>query len=74
MKTQRGHEMKTGGMCVCPKCGEKIAHMRGVPCQKENCPGCGGKMLREGSPHHQLLLKFKNKKNEFEQSVDSTTD
>jgi hypothetical protein len=73
MTTQRKHEMKKGGMCICPKCGEKIAHRRSVPCQEERCPGCGGKMLREGSPHHQLLLKVKSTKDEVEQLIDSAT-
>lgn len=42
------------GYCLCPKCGEKIPHRQGVPCQEERCPRCGAKMLREGSKHHQL--------------------
>ncbi|MGE4578509.1 MAG: ferredoxin [Desulfuromonadales bacterium] len=55
----RSHEMGSGGFCVCPKCGDKIAHRRGVPCQEEACPKCGTKMLREGSHDHQLWLKKK---------------
>jgi Zn-finger nucleic acid-binding protein len=43
------------GLCICPKCGEKTAHRRGVPCQDEQCPKCGAKMLREGSEHHRLF-------------------
>jgi len=58
MKTDSTREtaqrMGPGGNCVCPKCGEKIPHRRGVPCQEEQCPNCGAKMLREGSTHHQL--------------------
>jgi hypothetical protein len=36
-----------GGNCVCPKCGEKIPHMRGVPCYNESCPKCGTRLVRE---------------------------
>jgi hypothetical protein len=57
MAEERRYEMGTGGFCVCPKCGERIPHQRGVPCQKERCPECGAKMLREGSFHHQLWKK-----------------
>ncbi|AKM82415.1 TPA: DUF134 domain-containing protein [Candidatus Berkelbacteria bacterium] len=26
--------------CVCPKCGEKVSHRRGVPCSQMICPKC----------------------------------
>ena len=35
-----------GGECVCPKCGNKIPHQRGVPCTSVNCPSCGSPMTR----------------------------
>jgi len=35
------------GDCICPSCGEKIAHKQGVPCYNETCPKCGAKMVRE---------------------------
>jgi predicted amidophosphoribosyltransferase len=59
-KNQLG--MGSGGFCVCPKCGQKIPHQRGVPCQQERCPQCNVKMVREGSYHHQLVEEKKRKK------------
>jgi len=35
------------GSCVCPKCGQRVPHERGVPCTKQKCPGCGAAMVRE---------------------------
>ncbi len=61
MVVERRHDMGTGGACFCPKCGEKIPHGRGIPCQEEHCPRCGAKMLREGSYHHELLEKKRSK-------------
>jgi len=36
-----------GGCCVCPKCGEKIEHVQGVPCRSNTCGKCGTIMVRE---------------------------
>ncbi|MCD6307308.1 MAG: hypothetical protein J7M32_13615 [Deltaproteobacteria bacterium] len=36
-----------GGFCVCPNCGEKVAHQLGVPCYEQTCPKCGTAMTRE---------------------------
>jgi len=33
--------------CVCPKCGEKIAHQPGIPCRSISCEKCGVTMIRE---------------------------
>lgn len=57
MSKERRHDMGVGGHCICPKCGTKTPHQRGIPCQEERCPECGVKLLREGSLHHQLWLK-----------------
>ncbi len=59
MTIERRHEMGLGGSCICPVCEEAIEHKRGVRCQEEHCPGCGAKMLREGSQHHKLWLEKK---------------
>lgn len=45
------------GACVCPKCSAQSAHSAGVPCMDERCPSCGCALVREGSPHHQQLLR-----------------
>jgi len=29
-----------GGFCVCPQCGYKVSHQRGVPCSEMFCPYC----------------------------------
>ena len=42
----RGMGAGTGGQCVCPACGEKAPHQRGVPCNTLNCPKCGSPMTR----------------------------
>ena len=57
MTVEHSHDMGSGDRCICPKCGETIAHRRGISCQEEHCPACGAKLLREGSYHHQLFLK-----------------
>ena len=57
MPEDRKHIMGRGGFCVCPKCDNRASHSRNKPCQQERCPKCGAKLLREGSPHHDLFLK-----------------
>ncbi|MBW1801413.1 MAG: hypothetical protein JRJ85_11890 [Deltaproteobacteria bacterium] len=36
-----------GGYCVCPNCGERAPHERGIPCFDQKCPRCGAEMTRE---------------------------
>ena len=36
-----------GGFCICPGCGEKVAHQPGVPCSSLDCPKCGLGLVRE---------------------------
>ena len=31
--------------CVCPNCGYKVQHTRGVPCLSMRCPNCGAAMM-----------------------------
>jgi predicted Fe-Mo cluster-binding NifX family protein len=35
-----------GGTCLCPKCGHREPHERGVPCIRKQCPECGATMSR----------------------------
>jgi len=35
------------GYCVCPKCGYKIKHKKGVPCSTIKCPNCKINLTRE---------------------------
>ena len=41
-----GRALGIGGQCVCPKCGAKAQHQRGVPCYQVKCPKCGAQMTR----------------------------
>lgn len=38
-----------GGHCVCPRCGYRAPHRRGVPCAALKCPQCAAPLER--SPH-----------------------
>ena len=35
------------GFCVCPECGQRVPHQRGMPCVERKCPNCGVTMIRE---------------------------
>ncbi len=41
-----GFALGPAGECVCPKCGYKALHQRGVPCYQQKCPKCGTLMTR----------------------------
>jgi predicted Fe-Mo cluster-binding NifX family protein len=43
----RSSSVNAVGSCVCPKCGQREPHQRGVPCLQVNCPACGAAMIRE---------------------------
>ena len=34
------------GDCICPKCGHKVSHQRGIPCLEMKCPKCGIALVR----------------------------
>jgi len=42
-----GFGMGPAGYCVCPNCGKRVPHQRGVPCYQMKCPGCGTTMTRQ---------------------------
>lgn len=52
-----GGGLGAGGACLCPKCGRTVPHRAGVPCLEERCPDCGAAMVREGSPHHEEIVR-----------------
>jgi PHP family Zn ribbon phosphoesterase len=35
-----------GGDCVCPSCGARVKHTRGMPCYSKKCPKCGTRMTK----------------------------
>lgn len=41
-----GRGLGPGGECVCPQCGTRAPHERGVPCFQQKCPQCGNQMTR----------------------------
>jgi hypothetical protein len=41
-----GRGLGPGGECLCPECGKKAPHKRGVPCFEQKCPACGTPMTR----------------------------
>jgi predicted Fe-Mo cluster-binding NifX family protein len=42
-----GKRSGTSDSCLCPVCGAKAPHERGIPCFQVNCPQCGKPMVRE---------------------------
>ena len=41
-----GRGLGPSGECVCPQCGAKTPHQRGVPCYEQKCPKCNVPMVR----------------------------
>jgi len=41
-----GFGLGPSGECVCPSCGAKTPHQRGVPCYQVKCPKCNSPMTR----------------------------
>jgi len=39
--SQRPRGLGGSSECVCPSCGYKETHKRGIPCSTINCPKCG---------------------------------
>lgn len=37
--------------CVCPQCGDRQPHRRGIPCKEQKCAQCGCPMTREPYAH-----------------------
>jgi hypothetical protein len=46
---RRGGSLAAGpaGYCLCPQCGQREAHERGIPCVERTCPKCGTEMVRQ---------------------------
>ncbi|OGC41847.1 hypothetical protein A2Y85_03330 [candidate division WOR-3 bacterium RBG_13_43_14] len=42
-----GRGAGTGGECLCPNCGNSVAHQPGTPCYQVTCTKCGAKMIRK---------------------------
>jgi len=42
-----GGSFGIGGFCICAKCGEKVAHRRGIKCTGLKCPTCEHVLIRE---------------------------
>jgi predicted DNA-binding protein (UPF0251 family)/DNA-directed RNA polymerase subunit RPC12/RpoP len=50
-----------GGYCICPKCGYKVPHTAGTPCNANLCPECNIRLIRENSEHHRFVLRKRGK-------------
>lgn len=42
----KGFGLGPDGGCICPACGTKAPHQRGIPCYDQKCPKCGQPMTR----------------------------
>jgi len=41
-----GRGLGPDGECLCPQCGARAPHQRGIPCIEQKCPNCGTAMTR----------------------------
>ena len=41
-----GYRLGPDGECICPNCGYREPHKRGIPCYTIKCPRCGALMTR----------------------------
>jgi len=41
-----GFGLGSEGEYICPSCGAKTPHQRGIPCYEHRCPKCGAQMTR----------------------------
>jgi uncharacterized Zn finger protein (UPF0148 family) len=39
--------MGPGGECICPNCGHREPHKRGIPCYGIKCPKCDTPLMRD---------------------------
>lgn len=46
-RTGAGPLEKSAAQCICPACGHREAHVRGVPCTTMRCTECGNSLIRE---------------------------
>uniref|UniRef100_A0A7C3Z2U9 Dinitrogenase iron-molybdenum cofactor biosynthesis domain-containing protein n=1 Tax=Desulfobacca acetoxidans TaxID=60893 RepID=A0A7C3Z2U9_9BACT len=43
-----GSGARVGKNCLCPECGFRQPHERGIPCYQMTCPRCGQQLVKEG--------------------------
>ena len=41
-----GFNSSQNEVCICPNCGYKETHQRGIPCNTKKCPKCDTLMMR----------------------------
>jgi len=44
------HYLRCNEFCICPACSYEHPHQFGRPCKDHNCPRCGNRMVRKGTP------------------------
>ena len=46
-KKVAGNRSVDDGICLCSKCGVRVSHQKGKPCNELRCPNCGLNMVRD---------------------------